>query len=278
MTSVTKTPKNHKRGMTKICVVCGADFPARGRDRTCSPECSKEWKRQWTQQYLTDNRGRKRQYDKQWYAANRERKSQSSREYHSTPEYRERRRKYNQKRQKDPVIKERLRESHKQWCANNRERLREYDRKRYAIPERREKKRQYHKRYQTEHLEQCRIRKANRKARKRELPATLTSEQWQFALNYFHGCCAVCGRQLNDMFGEFSAAQDHWVPLSYESEDNPGSVAENIVPLCHGIDGCNNSKHNTMPGVWLRRNYSERKAKQIERRIADYFNGRRLGC
>jgi len=109
-------------------------------------------------------------------------------------------------------------------------------------------------------------------ARKRNLPDTLTKQEWQYALEYFNHCCAVCGRQLKDLFGAHTVAMDHWIPLSYEGVDNPGTVAENMIPLCHGQDGCNNSKGSKMPNDWLFDVYRKAKANRILKRIKDYFD------
>ena len=110
-----------------------------------------------------------------------------------------------------------------------------------------------------------------RRAKKRSLPKSFTADQWRNALNYFNGCCAVCGRPLNDLFGTHRAARDHWIPVSYDGDDNPGTVATNMLPLCQGVDGCNNKKRDKMPGVWLREQYPEREAIEIETRINEYF-------
>jgi len=50
-----------------------------------------------------------------------------------------------------------------------------------------------------------------------------------------------------------------------------GTTADNIVPLCSGEDGCNNSKHNAMPEVWLVLKFGKRKARVILQRILEYF-------
>ena len=76
---------------------------------------------------------------------------------------------------------------------------------------------------------------------------------------------------MNDLFGEFTAAADHWIPLTYEGKDNPGTVATNVLPACHGVGGCNNKKHNAMPVEWLEKEYGKRKAHQILDRIEKYF-------
>jgi len=129
----------------------------------------------------------------------------------------------------------------------------------------------YRRRATAKFREYGRIKTHNRRARKRNLPNTFTPEQWRHALDYFHGCCAVCGRQMNDLFGEFYPAADHWIPLSYKGKDNPGTTATNIIPLCHGVGGCNNKKNSTMPDEWLEREYGKRKAKEIIARIETYF-------
>lgn len=95
----------------------------------------------------------------------------------------------------------------------------------------------------------------------------ISHEQWQRALGYFYGCCAVCGRQMNDLFGDLVAASDHWVPLSKGGK----SDVTNIVPLCHGKSGCNNSKKDKMPNRWLGGRYGKKKASEIRQCIEDYF-------
>lgn len=131
----------------------------------------------------------------------------------------------------------------------------------------------YHSKYNqsSKAKESRRIYAVNRSARKYGLPATLTPGQWQHALNYFNGCCAVCGRQMNDMFGEFTISADHWIPL-IAYENGPGTVATNIIPLCHGKGGCNNSKVHHLPTFWLDRKYGKRKGRQIAAKIQTYFD------
>lgn len=248
--------------MIKQCVICGATFEGYStvNKKTCSPGCSKERKRQYHQQYYADPERKERIL-----------------QYRATPEHKERMRQYGIQRRATPERKERMRQQIEQWYADpeNKERKLQRDKQRRATPEYRERERE--RRATPEYREWARINVANRNARKRNLPNTLTPTQWQSALDYFHGCCAVCGRQMNDMFGEFTAAMDHWIPLAYEGDDNPGTVAGNIVCLCHGVGGCNNSKNSTMPDVWLRRKYSEHKARQIEQRIETYVASEKLG-
>ena len=110
-----------------------------------------------------------------------------------------------------------------------------------------------------------------RRARKRNLPNTMSAQNWEHALNYFHGCCAVCGRSAG-LWHKIAA--DHWIPLS--AADCPGTVKKNIVPLCHDIKGgeggCNNSKRGTDPVKWLTRKVGLSKAMAIAARIQTYFD------
>lgn len=124
------------------------------------------------------------------------------------------------------------------------------------------------KRWQQANPEKVAAAKARREARKRQFPVAFTFEQWQSCLEYHHYCCAVCGNQLRDLFGDVKPHADHWIPLSYEGADNPGTVATNMICLC---SDCNFSKRATMPDVWLIEQYGKRKANEILTRVNTYF-------
>ena len=115
--------------------------------------------------------------------------------------------------------------------------------------------------------------------RKRELPNSFTSTQWQRALDYWGHKCAVCGRPRGLWH---TISQDHWIPLS--SPDCPGTDATNILPLCCGVDGCNNSKGYQRPETWLKKKLGKRRATRKLAEIEAYFGwvrdqaGPRLGC
>lgn len=109
---------------------------------------------------------------------------------------------------------------------------------------------------------------ANRKARIKQLPSEFSRSDWARALNYFNGCCAVCGRQLRDLWNTHTPSIDHWIPVN----KGGGTVPTNIVPLCHGLGGCNESKCDRLPDEWVRGRYSKNKAKKIINRINAYFD------
>ncbi len=116
-------------------------------------------------------------------------------------------------------------------------------------------------------------------ARKRDLPNTFTSQDWHVALDYWNYRCAICERPRGLWH---TLAADHWVPLT--SPNCPGTLPTNIVPLCHGADGCNNSKGAKNPEVWLQKKLGKRRAGQKLAQIESYFDWvldqtfERLGC
>lgn len=95
---------------------------------------------------------------------------------------------------------------------------------------------------------------------------TINRIQWKKCLDYFNNCCAVCGRPRGFFH---TIVMDHWIPLS--SPDCPGAVVGNIIPLCHGFEGCNNSKRDSDPIIWLTAHYNKKQSAIIVKRIADYF-------
>lgn len=141
--------------------------------------------------------------------------------------------------------------------------------KRLYLQHKRQRGREGYARYRKRHPDRVKVRWHNRRARKKALPDGLTPDEWVFALEYFEYRCAVCGRPAGFWH---TLAQDHWIPIMSERDDNPGTVATNIIPLCHGNDGCNNSKHNHEPTEWLVSVYGKRKANRIIRRIEEYFS------
>lgn len=129
-----------------------------------------------------------------------------------------------------------------------------------------EKHRNIIKRYETKHPQIRSVVHQKRRARKNNLPDQFTDYDWQIAIDYFNGRCAVCGRPQG--FWHRLAA-DHWIPIS--SPDCPGTIPENMIPLCQGMDGCNNSKHDKPAVEWLILKFGKQKANAILKRIEAYF-------
>lgn len=124
----------------------------------------------------------------------------------------------------------------------------------------------YHRTWTKAHPEKANAHTRKRKTVKRGLPATFTHEEQAFCRQYFHYACAICGKEEGF---EWLIGLDHWIPL--KSTDCPGTIATNMIPLCHGIGGCNNKKGSKDPVKWLIEAYGARKTIQILKRINAYF-------
>ena len=154
-------------------------------------------------------------------------------------------------RQKQERNRDRVRQSSRDWNRKNREKMAQTMRE-----------------WRKNNPDKAAAVKQGRRARNKQLPHDFTGAQRERAINYFNGCCPVCDRQFNDLFNNRTVAMDHfWIPESRGG----GYTSSNIIPLCHGLDGCNNSKSDTSPHVWLGRRYGKKKATMIMTRIEGYF-------
>lgn len=281
---------------TKTCTKCGDTLLATAeyfyRDKKGKyglVAVCKQCKKPYQYEYRQKNKDKAAEYHLEYYQTNSDKIKARSREYYQAnlkkvAEYRQKNaariaeisHEYRQKnaakiaettRKYRQENKAKVVEWGREWRKNNKEKRDEYQReyRQKNVDSIAEQKREYRQ----NNLVKSRIAESRRRARKRNLPDTFTHDQWLECLEYFNHCCAVCERQLNDLFGEHKAAMDHWKPLS--SKECTGTVPENIVPLCHGIDGCNNSKGSKLPDQWLKDTYGIRKAKAILKRIDDYF-------
>ncbi len=247
---------------TKVCARCNTEYPKTEeffgvrRDRTNG---FKSWCRKCTKVYMREH-DQKRRLDPAFQAWQREYKQKLL----TDPKYRERQQKYDRDRRADPIKRERRREYQQKLQADPlyRERRRKYYLQRYADPTVRIQKREYYK--ANPHI--SRVISMRRKARKRNLPDNFTDRDWRNALDYFENRCAVCERVPE--LGRILSA-DHWIPLT--SPDCLGTVPQNIVPLCYGKEGCNNSKHNRDAKEWLVEKFGEVEAARILARIEAYF-------
>lgn len=252
-----KTP-TCRYGYRRICKICIAAYKKVYRDENA------DYIRENKRQYREDNKDAIAKKKHDYHAANREKIAAKRKLYYAK-------------------VRDRLLQYQREYRERNLDYIRQRDRL-YALAHRKEavlKSRQY---YWTNHAAISAKQKAlyrsnpdaflvrinRRKARLLELPHTLTIKEWQHAKDHFNGCCAVCGRPFKDLFGTHTVAQDHWIPLS--SPDCPGTIAKNIIPLCHGVSGCNNSKRDKNAFQWLVERFGKRKAKHIYDKIIAYFD------
>jgi len=235
--NLPQTRKPFDSTVTKICSKCKKGFPATPEYFTCDkmrPDGLHSWCKSC--KYTSVNG---------WYEVNQEQVSE-----------------YN--RQKYANDREEKLKQQKQYYRANPEKKREYGRRYYFAN--REKKAEYSKKYRKNNPDKKRIYESRREARKLALPDTLTHQEWQQAIQYFNGCCAVCENQLYDLFGEIILHADHWIALN--NPDCPGTIVTNMLPLC---SACNSSKRDSPPKDWLIRKHGKRKANQILKRIEAYF-------
>lgn len=239
---------------TKHCSKCNRDLPA-------TNEYFSRSKRTWdglhsickkcdsarSSAYQKANKERVNAKNRDWYGRNpgnnaeRKRKDRAA----NPDKFRERSRRYRESNL------EKAKNAIRDWAKRNKDRV---DANR--------------KRYKAEKPEAVKAIKQRYRARKAGLPDSFSKAEWQHALDYFGGCCAVCGRPLMGMLHK--AHCDHWIPLSDPS--CPGSIARNLLPLCGGVDGCNNSKGGKHPDLWLTEKLGKRKAKQVKKKIQAYFD------
>jgi hypothetical protein len=165
---------------------------------------------------------------------------------------------------------EKVRNQHKNYYMRNHEHIRrgvsEYQR------DNRERVRHWQKRRYYRDLLDSRAKgraiAKRRNERQAALPLQFDYDDWQYALEYFDHCCAICGHKSEN---HRILAMDHWIPVSDPREDNLGTVPENIIPLCHGIGGCNNEKHNRDAKQWLIRKLGEEAGLTKLAEIEAYF-------
>jgi hypothetical protein len=208
-------------------------------------------------------------YNAQYRANNRERLSEQKRAYY-------------QERKHDEDYKRRQSELRRTYRARNRQKIQEYNRHYRAAN--RGKRREYNRsfreknpEYHLQYKRDWRARKPHKvleyNLRRRTLRLKLdgqqnnfTQQDWERALAYFDNCCAVCGREADE---SRAIAADHWIPLN--DPESLGTIPTNIVPLCHGRKGCNNSKCDNSPVFWLMDMFGIEKAKEILEKINTYF-------
>lgn len=238
--------KSCKDGLHTRCKKCKY---AQGRDRWANNADDINARRR---ESYPEHRERNINYHRDWRIRNRDKiRAKKKADYWADPEadkaksraYRqahpEARRAYDREYSKTHRRSIRMRQ--KEWEDLNRPHINEKRRKQYA-----------------EDPHSRRLSALKREARKRNLPADFTNEDWQLCLSHFTGC-AVCGA-LEFLQG------DHWIPLA--SPDCTGTVPSNMVPLCRS---CNFSKQDTPAIDWLKWKYGDDVGGRINDRIVDFI-------
>jgi len=252
---------------TKVCSKCGQEFPLTteyfGKRKDSKDgfrnEC-KVCKKEYNKQLRLDNLEHYKERDRQYHATNRETCNQRSRKYraeHRDEQIIKQRQYYYDNREKILEDKKEyhqknrdvlLLKSKKYWAAN-RERLLQYCRdynarrsesQRAKLKKYRENNKDIIKARQREYSKNHRLvfnmASQRRKARLRQLPATLTEQQWQIIKDYFNNKCCYCGK-------EKPLQQEHFIPVA----KGGGYEHNNIICACQS---CNGSKGAKDPLEW----------------------------
>jgi hypothetical protein len=207
--------------------------------------------RDYNKQYRIDNQEKVLAAVKKWGEDNREYVLGYNKHYReiNRQKERERGREYYWNNRDQQLI------SAKQWREDNPDRVRELDRE-----------------WKAKNPEKTLVIKQRRAARKQGLPDTFSDSDYTYMMAYWQGKCAVCGRQVCD---GLIIVLDHWIALSDERPDNPGTVPHNMLPMCHstkrGMRGCNNRKWKLEAVQWVFSQFDEQDARVIIERINEYF-------
>lgn len=243
--------------MTKICTKCGKELPAtleyfssrkRNKDglhelcKVCRTERDKQYRQAHYSEYRTnraiyerENRERIDAANKAYAEAHRERKSEMGKQWYLK----------NKERKSDMV---------KKWVADNKERRiktitlwRETHKDKYMA---------IISKYKKNHPERSVMAEERRRSIKKQLPATLTNDQWEDTKKHFGYKCAYCG-------AEVALSQDHFIALT----NGGGYTPNNIIPACKR---CNSSKNNKSFEEWYptREYYSAEREASILRVVS----------
>lgn len=226
----------------RVCTKCEREIPEtveyfriredRGFISICR-ECENEDNRKWNEQ----NPG----WNKQYYKENKESMLEANRLWRGQN-------------------KQRLRENRKEYYQENKDKILEYGKK--YREENKEKVEAQNSDWKKVNAEKVRIAKQRRRAKKEQLPATLSKREWHEIKSFFSNSCAYCGiteREHIDRVGE-RLHQEHFLSVGSGGE----YTHNNIIPSCKS---CNSSKGENLFSEWYPNyeHYSERKEDKILR-------------
>lgn len=247
---------------TKTCKKCGQELPIEmfEKQRAICKLCRAEQRKHWrdTHKEYTAER------TKQWRADNSEHVAEYKKQYNAEhkkeiAEYDKRRGKQYRAEHKGEIAaynkryytthKKEISERKKIYQVKFNEDHPEYNQQYYKQNQESAKERA--KQWRENNPERKNINEQKRRTRKRQLPATLTNQQWQIIKDYFNNQCCYCGKEL-------SLVQDHFVPLS----KGGGYTHNNIVPACNS---CNSSKQDKEFAKWYPKQkfYSQKRERAI---------------
>ncbi len=206
------------------------------RRRRENPVIFRESRQRYNDKHRDKVRARKRRY----YEKHRDRERQKMRDYYASD-------------------KERARIKKQEWYYADPEKPRSISRNWYQLNK-------YHAKKSSDQWRQKNPQRVflitqRRRARKLNLPNTLTLNEWKKTLAHWDIHCSYCGQKPDKI------TLDHYVPLSHPA--CPGTIASNCVPACKS---CNSSKGDAEAFYWMRWKFGEAQAIKIQAQILAYFD------
>jgi len=224
----------------KTCTKCGKELPAtneyfardkRGKHglRADCKNCNSVYRKKHYNKNKKSIRKKQNEYLKQYHIENKDKISEYKKGYY--------------KENKERILS---------YCKQYREENREYVKS-------------YRREYKTNNRELFNKYKQKRRAIKKGLVSTLTTEQWEEIKRDFNHQCAYCGMTEKEHTKECGEQlhQEHFIPVSDKGEH----TINNIIPACRS---CNSSKGNKNFFEW----YPDYKHydKKRENVILEYLN------
>jgi len=202
---------------------------------------------------IEPNRQRRNERCREWRSENREKAIKDGREYYwknkdkcnnLTIEYQKKNKEKVRKKQKEyrDKRKEHYKEFRKNYYAENKD----YYKEKHA---------EWVKKNPEKAIAISRKTRQKRRSLRKQLPATLTTEQWEQIVEDFDSRCAYCGKPQK-------LTQEHFVSVSHGG----GYTHNNIIPACRS---CNSKKHNKDFFEWYPD--SDCYSKKREKFILDYL-------
>lgn len=257
---------------TKICTKCKKEFPAteeyfhkckkgkfglksvckgcRNKDRHLRYENNKEKVIEQCKLYRQENKTKIAEHKKQYFKENKTWLLAHTKIYKNNNKeiIKEKNKRYREENKKLILIRCKI------YRMNNKDKIHKY------YQENKDKISDYKRRNRDKYtaIEQ------RRRARKKELPSTLTPEQWENIKTVFNNTCAYCGSKSK-------LDQEHFVPVSKGGE----YTHNNIIPACRR---CNSSKNNSDFFGWYHQQkfYSKIRENKILKFLNYYKNKQQL--
>lgn len=208
---------------------------------------NKEHYKELRKQYYNENKEKISKQMKQYREENKERLLKKAKQCNEKYKGKYKGKYKEQKKQYREENKEKIKVSNKKYKEKNRDNLLEL--KNQYRKENREQIAEKQSIYRKENRSKCNVYSQKRRSSKKQLPHTLTVEQWILIQAKFNNKCAYCGE-------EKPLTQDHFIPLSKGGE----YTHNNIIPACRS---CNASKHDSDFFEW----YSKQEYYSKEREI-----------